>query len=118
MDKNMTAEEFLITIMKNRTLTTHGFGVRDGSKDTLEDERGNLVGCYNEALVCEAYLKTRTRTEQPNQAAGSTKEIAREVNRQCRSRRIREGALILAAINLGFKMEQVRNQTSVYLNIE
>ena len=114
----MTADEFLDTIVKNRTLTTQGLGVSDGSKETLEDERANLAGCFNEANACEEFLKTRNRTEQPNKAAGSTKDIMHEVKRQSRSRRICEGALILAAINLGFTMEQIDKGTSVYLNIE
>jgi hypothetical protein len=114
----MTPDEFFYTIAENRTLTTQGLGVSDGSKETLEDERGNLVGCYDEALACEEYLKTCSRTKKPNKAAGSTKDIVHEVERLGRSPRIHEGALILAAIYLGIKMKRVRNRTSVYLNIE
>jgi hypothetical protein len=114
----MTADEFLYTILRTPGLTTQGFGVSDGSKETFEDERANMACCYKEANCCEEYLKTRNRTEQPNIAAGSTKEIVHEVKRQSRSRRIREGALILAAIYLGFKMELIDKGTSVYLNIE
>ena len=102
----MTADEFLITIMNNRSLTIQGLGVSDGSKDTFEDERANMASCYKEALACEEYLNTRTRTEQPNQAAGSTKDIVRAI-KGYGPKRIHEGALILAAINLGFKMERV-----------
>jgi hypothetical protein len=113
----MTAEEFFNTIANNRTLTTQGFGVSDGSKDTFETERANLICCYNEANACEEFLKTCTRTEKPNKAAGSTKDIIQKVEGYG-SQRIREGALILAAIYLGFSMKRVRNRTSVYLNIE
>ena len=114
----MTADEFLDTIVKNRTLTIQGLGISDGSKVSFEDERAILAGCFDEANACEDFLKTRNRTEQPNQAAGSTKDITQEVKRQSRSRRIREGALILAAIHLGFTMEQIDKGTSVYLNID
>ena len=114
----MTVDEFFNTIAKNRSLTTHGLGVRDGSKETFEDERPNLASCYNEANICEEYLKTRNRTKKPNKSAGSTKDIVHAVERQTRSPRIREGALILAALHLGFQVKRVRNRTSAYLNIE
>lgn len=114
----MIPEDFIDTILKNPSLTAQGFGVTDGSEETLEDERGKLAECYNEALACEEYLKTRSRTKKPNKGAGSTKDIIHAVERHSHSRRIREGALILAAIYLGFKMKRVRNRTSVYLNIE
>jgi hypothetical protein len=114
----MTPDEFFNAIAKNRTLTTHGFGVRDGSKETLEDERPNLASCFEEANTCEEYLKSRSRTKNPNKAAGTTKDILHEVERHSRTRCIREGSLILAAICLNLKMKRVRNRTSVYLNIE
>ena len=113
----MTPDEFFDTIIKNRALTTHGLGIRDGSKDTLDDERGNLASCFEEANACEEYLKTRSRTKKPNKAAGSTKDIVHAVEGYG-PQRIREGALILAALHLGLQMKRVRNRTSVYLNIE
>jgi hypothetical protein len=114
----MSPDEFIDTIAKNRNITTHGLGIRDGSKERFEDEQPNLASCYNEANVCEEYLKSRSRTKKPNKAAGSTKDIVYEVERQSRSPRIREGALILPALHLGLQMKRVRNRTSVYLNIE
>jgi hypothetical protein len=113
----MTVDEFFDVIAKNRTLTTQGLGVADGTKETFEDERPNLASCFEEANACEEFLKTRNRTEKPNKAAGSTKDIIHEVERYSSSFHFREGALILAALYLGFEMRQVRNQTSVYLNI-
>ena len=113
----MTPDEFIETILRNRQLTTQGFGVYDGSDETFDEERGNLAECYKEANICEEFLKSCTRTKKPNKTVGSTKDIIHAVERHSSSPRIREGALILAAIHLGFDMKRVRNRTSVYLNI-
>ena len=113
----MTPDDFIETIIRNRQLTTQGFGVYDGSDETFEDERGNLAEYYKEANICESFLKQCSRTKSPNKAAGSTKDLIHEIERHSSSPRIREGALILAAIHLGFQMKRVRDRTSVYLNI-
>jgi hypothetical protein len=113
----MTPDEFFYTIVNNRTLTSQGFGISDGSGETFEDERANLAECYDEANACEQFLMTCNRTKKPNKAAGATKDIIHEIEQYSSLQSIREGVLILAAIHLGFSMKRVRNRTSVYLNI-
>jgi hypothetical protein len=118
----MEPEEFMNIILQNTTLTTHGFGIDEGSQQTFEIERENLATCYDEAVACEEFLSNCQRTENPHKDLGSTYLFKQRVER-FRERDgkgamyIREGALIIAAIHLGFQMQQIPDRTSVYLNI-
>ena len=116
-DKNMTPEDFIETILKNPTLTTHGFGVDDGSEETFEIERPNLASCYEEANACEEFLMLCKRTKHPNKELGSTYHFKHAVERFNPPMYVREGALILAALHLGFEIQQIPGRTSAYLNI-
>ena len=113
----MTTNEFLDIILANPTLTTHGFGVDNGSEETLETERANLESCYDEAQACEAFLMNCKKTVHPHKGLGSTYHFKHSVEKFTPQMYIPEGALILAAIHLGFKMKRIPNRTSVYLNI-
>jgi hypothetical protein len=118
----MTTEQFTNIILQNPTLTTHGFGIDEGSQQTFEIERENIKTCYDEALACEEFLMNCKRTENPHKDLGSSYLFKQRVER-FRDRTgqppmyIREGALIMAAIHLGFKMKNIPDRTSVYLNI-
>jgi hypothetical protein len=118
----MTNQEFENIIAANPSLTTHGFGIDGNPGETFETERAKLHDCYDEALACEEFLLACKRTKQPQKQLGSTYRFKHVVERFVDRRKresiyIREGALILAAIHLGFQMKPKAGATSVYLNI-
>jgi hypothetical protein len=113
----MTPEEFINIILTNPKLTTHGIGMVNGSQETFEEERANLATCYDQALACEEFLRLCKKTKHPHKGLGSTYHFKHVVERYKWPLYVREGALIIAAIHLGFQMRQIPNRTSVYLNI-
>jgi hypothetical protein len=117
----MTSNEFENIITANPSLTTHGFGVDEGTDQDFDNERTKLADCFNEVLVCEEFLSLCKRTVNPHKALGSTYHFKHAVERyaqkQGRCLYIPEGALLVAALHLGFKMMPKEGTTSVYLNI-
>ena len=117
----MTKEEFENAIKANPTLTTHGFGVDSGQEESFDIERAKLSDCYNEALKCEEFLSLCKRTVHPHTSLGSSygfkHAVERYTDQEGNHLYIPEGALILAALHLGFKMKPKEGTTSVYLNI-
>jgi hypothetical protein len=118
----MTNDEFQTIIEKNPTLTTHGFGVDRGKEDSFFEERKNLCNHYNEALLSEEFLNKCKRTAKPHKSLGSTYSFKHKAEHYAHREKhlemyIPEGALVLAAIHLGFKMKRKKDSTSVYLNI-
>ncbi len=84
-------------------------------------ERTKISNCYAEALACEEFLDLCKRTVNPHKELGSTQHFKHAVERYAQrignDIYIPEGALIVAALHLGFAMIPKDNTTSVYLNI-
>ena len=118
----MTKVEFENVIAGSPTLTTHGFGIDGNPGESFELEREKLSDCYDEALACEQFLQSCLRTKKPHKQLGSTYGLKHAVERFIKAHKhqaiyILEGALIAAALFLGFQMMPKKDTTSVYLNI-
>ena len=118
----MTKIEFENVIAASPSLTTHGFGIDGNPGEYFELEREKLSDCYDEALACAEFLLACMRTKEAHTDLGSTYGFKHSVERFVKKRKnqslyIPEGALIVAAIHLGFQMKPKEGTTSVYLNI-
>jgi hypothetical protein len=119
----MTITEFNGIINANRFITAQGIGIMRYNRPEWEIERQNAYGLYTEATICEHWLDQCTKTKRIQKEIGSSWDLTLNFQRWYRvdnngkSIIIPDGALLIAAIHLGFDCEKVKGAPSFYMNL-
>ena len=118
----MTRTEFNDVVTADGRITTQGIWMIRYNKDDYATERQMTYNLFIEANICEDILMQCTKTKTIRKKLGSSWDLTLKFQRWYRedtgrSIMIPDGALLIAAIHLGFDFEKVKGVPSFYMNI-
>jgi hypothetical protein len=119
----MTITEFTGIINANDYITAQGIGILCYNPEAWEIERQNAYGLHTEANICEQWLAQCTKTKRIQKKIGSSFDLTIKFQQWYREDNpgkriiIPDGALLIAAIHLGFDCKKVTGVPSFYMNL-